>query len=240
VGPPDAAGDADVETVLPELRAADLRERALSERMLSMLSPLDGRSETAAAVRRFQQIGTCLERVPLSGVKKLKTSEYKAEGRFPVVDQGQSKVAGWTDDESAVIHTPLPVVVFGDHTRTLKYMDTPFARGADGTQILRPTDDIDPRYFYFACASVDLPSRGYNRHFTLLKEQEIPVPDEADKQKDIAAALSLVEDAVEASRERLRLLEQLNQLLLRKLTRGDVSLSDLDLSAIAAEEGTPS
>ena len=104
-------------------------------------------------------------------------------------------IAGWTDDDSGLISVDLPLIVFGDHTRTFKYVEFPFVRGADGTQLLKPKDWIDPLYFYFACKALNLPSRGYNRHFKLLKEMEIRTPPLPD-QREIGRILQQVEGGI--------------------------------------------
>ena len=51
--------------------------------------------------------------------KKLNKSEFSEAGKFPVIDQGQSSIAGYCDDASMLCVSPLPVVVFGDHTRAV-------------------------------------------------------------------------------------------------------------------------
>src|SRR5256885_724724 len=121
-------------------------------------------------------VAECLLPVSVTGKTKIQARNYKPSGRFPVIDQGQEQIAGWTDDDSALINTPLPLIVFGDHTRAFKFVDVPFARGADGTQLLRPRQGIDPLFFFYACRAIDLAARGYNRHFTILKEKEIAFP----------------------------------------------------------------
>jgi type I restriction enzyme S subunit len=107
--------------------------------------------------------------------KKLKTSEIKEEGRFPVVDQGQTHIAGYSDDESLLLNIPGPVVVFGDHTKARKYIDFDFIAGADGTKILCPIA-IYPRYFYLHILNYDLESRGYARHFKILNDNLFATP----------------------------------------------------------------
>lgn len=132
---------------------------------------------------------------------KLQARDYRPRGKFPVIDQGQSDIAGWTDDETLVIDTGFPYVVFGDHTRAFKYVDQPFVLGADGTQLLKPSREYCPRFFYYACLHLDLPSRGYNRHFSFLKEKSLPLP-EMDEQEKIAAVLWKLQRAI-ATQERL-------------------------------------
>lgn len=166
-------------------------------------------------------VGDCLVPVPLAGKSKVQSRDYKPVGRFPVIDQGQEQVAGWTDDENAVIDAPLPLVVFGDHTRAFKFVEEPFARGADGTQLLRPKSEIDPLFFFYACRAIDLPARGYNRHFTVLKEKELFYPKDHDEQKAIASVLHQSESALQKQSELLQVLQELKQATMCELfTRG--------------------
>jgi type I restriction enzyme S subunit len=118
-------------------------------------------------------VADCLVPTSFRSKRQIQTREYQTRGRFPIIDQGQAAIAGWTDDEYAVIDSPLPVVVFGDHSRTLKFIDRPFARGADGTQVMVPTAGIEPLFFYYACKFIDVPARGYNRHFGQLKPESV-------------------------------------------------------------------
>ena len=148
-------------------------------------------------------VGNCLEPLALQKTRKVLSRDYKSSGSFPIVDQGQRLIAGWTDDEAGLISTHLPVVVFGDHTRAFKYVDFPFVRGADGTQVLKPKAGIDPLFFYYACRAIELPSRGYNRHFKTLREQEIPTPP-LQEQRSIAQALRRIDDALSIQDKQLQ------------------------------------
>lgn len=166
-------------------------------------------------------VADCLVPVPTAGRTKVQTRDYKPAGRFPVIDQGQEQIAGWTDDESAVIDSPLPLIVFGDHTRAFKFVDRPFARGADGTQLLRPKASIDPLFFFYACRAIDLPARGYNRHFTVLKEKELSYPVDANEQQSVAGVLHKAELALQQQTTLLDNLQELKRAAMRELfTRG--------------------
>jgi len=166
-------------------------------------------------------LADCLVPVSVTGKAKIQSRDYKRSGRFPVIDQGQEPIAGWTDDESAVIDTPLPLIVFGDHTRVFKFLDAPFARGADGTQLLCPKPGIDPLFFFYACRAIDLPARGYNRHFTVLKEKELSYPSSDGEQKAIAAVLRQTESALVQQSSLLDTLQELKRATMRELfTRG--------------------
>ncbi|MGN7875280.1 restriction endonuclease subunit S [Roseateles sp. 22389] len=162
-------------------------------------------------------VADCLVPTSFRSKRQIQTREYQTRGRFPIIDQGQAAIAGWTDDESAVIDSPLPVVVFGDHSRTLKFIDRPFARGADGTQVMVPTAGIEPLFFYYACKFIDVPARGYNRHFGQLKESSFNYPEDPAVQRKIAKCLSLVESAISAEEIRLKKIAELRLAVMAEL-----------------------
>jgi type I restriction enzyme S subunit len=169
---------------------------------------------------RIESVEECLNRLSLGAVTKLRTQDYRESGLYPIIDQGQALIAGWTNDDSGLLSTDLPMVVFGDHTRVFKYVDFPFVRGADGTQILKPKAGMDPLFFYYACRAINLPSRGYNRHFKALKEQQIPIPP-VEEQRAISLVLKLVDDALSLQDEKLRASENVKRAAMHALfTRG--------------------
>ncbi|MBW8458129.1 MAG: restriction endonuclease subunit S [Thiobacillus sp.] len=138
-------------------------------------------------------------------------------GRFPVVDQGQKFVAGYCDDESKIIDFDLPLIIFGDHTRCFKYVDFPFVLGADGTKVLLPNKKLyDARFYYFALLALEIPSRGYNRHFTILNERSLPLPP-LPEQRKIAHILSTVQRAIEAQERIIQTTTELKKALMHKL-----------------------
>jgi type I restriction enzyme S subunit len=120
--------------------------------------------------------------------ESLKQKDYLSSGKFPVVDQGQELIGGFTNDQHLVRDFQTPVIVFGDHTRCVKYVDFPFASGADGTKILVPKKGVDPRYAYFQLLSIELPTKGYARHFGELSKHSFVLPP-LQEQKRIVALL---------------------------------------------------
>jgi Restriction endonuclease S subunits len=148
---------------------------------------------------------------------QIPAKEIAEVGRFPVVDQGQKFVAGYCDDESKVIDFDLPLIIFGDHTRCFKYVDFPFVLGADGTKVLLPNKKLyDPKFYYFALLALEIPSRGYNRHFTILSERSLPLPP-LPEQKKIAHILSTVQRAIEAQERIIQTTTELKTALMHKL-----------------------
>ena len=70
---------------------------------------------------------------------KIPTNEYLSNGLYQIIDQGQSDIAGYSNNETG-LYTDVPVIVFGDHTRILKYIDKPLFLGADGVKLLKVKD----------------------------------------------------------------------------------------------------
>jgi len=122
-----------------------------------------------------------------SSSRKLARSQYCATGRFPVVDQGEQEVGGFTDDESLVHPGPVPVLVFGDHTRSIKFIATRFVQGADGVKVLAPSPHVAPKYTFWAMKHATIPNRGYARHFALLRELSFPLPPLPEQHRIVAA-----------------------------------------------------
>ena len=120
--------------------------------------------------------------------RRMKQRDYQEGGAIPVIDQGQEFVGGYTDDQQMAYDGELPVVLFGDHTRSVKFVDQPFAVGADGIKIFRPAQGLLPKYFYYWMKSARLPDRGYGRHYQFLRKLSVPVP-HPDEQRRIVAEL---------------------------------------------------
>jgi type I restriction enzyme S subunit len=160
-------------------------------------------------------VAAALAKAPSLKGHQVLASEIVESGEVPVVDQGQSYIAGYTDAADRAIAEDLPLVVFGDHTRSVKYVDFPFVAGADGTRLLKPRDDLfNRRFFYYALLAAPVPSRGYNRHFTLLKELRIPRPPK-EEQVLIVSALTVAEAAVSKHEHLTQLLGELKRAALK-------------------------
>lgn len=122
-------------------------------------------------------IGDILDKYPTT--KRFDTSEYLNEGLHPIIDQGDSYIVGFTNETVNVLHK-YPAVLFGDHSTRVKFIDFPFGRGADGTQILySKSSKISQWYLYLFVSSLSIPNPGYSRHFKYLKEMLIIVPSQA-------------------------------------------------------------
>ena len=148
---------------------------------------------------------------------QIPSKDIAPTGKYPVVDQGQDFISGYCDDKERLIDFDLPLIIFGDHTRCFKYVNFPFVLGADGTKVLAPNRNLfDPKFYYFALMALELPSRGYNRHFKFLKEQRLPLPP-LPEQRKIAAVLSTVQIAIEQQEQIIQTTTELKKTLMQKL-----------------------
>ena len=119
-------------------------------------------------------IGDILDKYPAT--KRYETKEYLPQGKYPIIDQGDSYIVGFTNERENLL-VRHPAVLFGDHSTKVKFLDFDFARGADGTQILYSSiPEVSPYYLYLALKSMSIPNPGYSRHFKYLKEMPIITP----------------------------------------------------------------
>ena len=155
-------------------------------------------------IKSFDEV---FEDVTKLGVK-IKTDEYHPIGKYQIIDQGQEAVAGYSDLEDGVFEN-VPAIVFGDHTRIVKYVDQPFFLGADGVKVLRSRfKDANYRYLYYALKSVKIPNTGYNRHFKWLKEAKIYYPN-SEEQAKIVLILDEISSVIEHRQRQLQKLDEL-------------------------------
>lgn len=113
--------------------------------------------------------------------KKVKTGETQSEGKFPVVDQGRAFISGFLDDKNLVVHDDKPLIIFGDHTREIKWIDFPFIPGADGVKIFKPNPQLNSRFLYFFLRNLPIESKGYARHFKIVKDADYWIPPLAEQ-----------------------------------------------------------
>ena len=114
------------------------------------------------AVWQTRTFEECIEKVTYTS--KIQRKDFLTEGAFPIVSQEEAFTNGFWDDEADVFTVDCPIVVFGDHTKVLKYVDFDFVLGADGVKVLGPRDFLLPKYFYHHLQTANLDSLGYARH----------------------------------------------------------------------------
>lgn len=147
-----------------------------------------------------------------SKATKIKKEDYLVSGLFPIIDQGKEYIAGYTFNKEG-LYSNSPIIIFGDHTRALKYINYPLYIGADGVKLLKnrfPEGEVITKYIYYYLCTVNIPDTGYNRHFKYLKEIVFPIPN-VNIQKQIVAILEKAQELIIKRKVQIEALDQLTQ-----------------------------
>ena len=129
-----------------------------------------------------------VRKVSIPAQKKIKQKDYLHKGAYPVIDQGHELIGGYTDDPSKLVRCRLPVIVFGDHTKAVKYITFPFAAGADGIKVLEVAEGIDPRFLFYATKylTYKIENKGYARHYQFVEKKGVSIPELPEQQRIVA------------------------------------------------------
>lgn len=117
---------------------------------------------------------------------KVQSKLYKDKGKYPIISQEDIFISGYWDDANDVYYVKHPIVIFGDHTKVVKYVNFDFVLGADGVKILDPTEDISAKFLYYWVQYVPLRNLGYARHYKLLSQKTIYFPDKSEQERIVA------------------------------------------------------
>ena len=117
---------------------------------------------------------------------KIQRKDFLSEGTYPVISQEEDFINGYWNNEADLFKVEAPVIIFGDHTKILKYVNFDFVLGADGVKILPPLDFLEPKFFFYQLQTANLESLGYARHYKLLKELKIVYPSRTEQQRIVA------------------------------------------------------
>jgi type I restriction enzyme S subunit len=165
----------------------------------------------------------CIERVACN--TKIQRKDYLSEGPYPIVSQEDAFINGFWDKKEDLLAVDSPVVVFGDHTRTLKYIDFDFVLGADGVKVLKPKPFLYPKFFYYQLQTAKLDSLGYARHYRLLKESSVWYPPITEQRRIVAILDRIHEQTFHLEslyQQKLTALDELKQSLLHQAFNGDL------------------
>ena len=150
-------------------------------------------------------------------VGKLETEQYQSQGKYPIIDQSKTFIAGYSDLDIMVFKGSLPVIVFGDHTTIVKFVDFPFILGADGTKIIKANDEkVTTKFLFYAIKNLHIIPQGYRRHFSILKELEIP-SFSIEKQNECVSRWDKLEELSNGIIQQIELSQQIKQELIKKV-----------------------
>ena len=148
--------------------------------------------------------------------RKIKKEDYLQTGQYPIIDQGQEQIAGFSNEKEGLF-VEVPAIIFGDHTRIIKIIDKPFFLGADGVKVLRcKKDNANYKYLYYALKNARIPNTGYNRHYKWLKEIEIIYHD-IIQQDNIVSVLDNLYKVIKNRKHQLKKYDDLIKSRLNKI-----------------------
>lgn len=182
-----------------------------------------------------------VKKVSVPADKKIKQKEYLDKGLLPIIDQGHSLIGGYTDDSTKAIVCDYPVIVFGDHTKCVKFITFPFAPGADGIKVLQPKKEILPKYLYYGTQYLTfrIEDKGYARHYQHIEKKELTIPPLPEQERIVARIEELfseLDKAVETLKTTKQQLAIYRQAVLKEAFEGKytdsipqkyVSISDI-------------
>lgn len=165
---------------------------------------------------------------------KVKQREYLQKGLYPVIDQGQELIGGYIDDEEKIVECNLPVIVFGDHTKIVKYINFKFVPGADGTKILEPKRMVEPKYLYYVTKFVakKIEDRGYARHYQYLRKESVfvaPAPEQRAIVAKIEELFSELDSGIDSLNKAKKQLEVYRQAVLKVAFEGELTKAEVKI-----------
>jgi type I restriction enzyme S subunit len=220
----------DADRLINALEALMVKKQAIKQGIAQQLLSGRVRLPQFGEPWTWQAFGEVMGRINPKSSQVL-ASTYRNVGLVPVIDQGQTRIIGYTDDLDAAFDPgPGGVIVFGDHTCITKFVDFRFAVGADGTQLVRAKSPHSTRFFAYALEADPVISTGYNRHFKFLRERVLPVPPR-DEQDAIVAVLADADAETDLLKQRLVKAKAIKEGMAQQLLTGRVRL--LELEAVA-------
>jgi type I restriction enzyme, S subunit len=217
-----AAALTDVDALLTGLDRLIAKKRDLKQAAMQQL--LTGQTRLPGFYGKWEVMPFAAVLVRLNAkAHQIQASDYRTTGRFPVVDQGKESVVGFSDKQEC-FRCPIDgVIVFGDHTCFVKFIDFDFLVGADGTQVLQGKTGQSTRFHAFQLQYRGVEPTGYNRHFKFVKERVFIVPSLAE-QIAIATVLSDMDAELSALEARRTKTHALKQAMMQELLTGKTRL----------------
>ena len=225
----------DVDQLLGSLEKLIAKKRAIKQAAMQQLLTGKTRLPDFSGEWETKSFGEVFKR--LNGkAHQIQTSEYSTHGLHPVIDQGQDAIAAFSDRTDKLFECLASgVIVFGDHTRIVKFIDVNFLIGADGTQLLTAQGHAVTKFFFYQLLTKDIPNTGYNRHFKFLQDLTFEVPT-SEEQKAIAAVLFDMDAEIAALEHRRDKARAVKQGMMQQLLTGRVRLVKPTLSQPVAQE----
>lgn len=161
-----------------------------------------------------EKFSSLFKSIPTKFFQILNT-EINTKGLYNVIDQGQSEIAGFSDEKTKLF-IDVPVIIYGDHTTIVKYREEPFIVGADGTKIIKTVSKNSLKYLFFSLCHFNIQAQGYKRHFSLLKDLVLPIPT-LEEQNKIASFLDSIDIKIRLEQKKLNQFKKQKQAFMQQM-----------------------
>ena len=209
-------------------RVIELKEKRLAEKQRQkkylMQQLLTGKKRLPGFIGKWKTFGFNEIFITISTKgHQINKAEYETKGRYPVIDQGRQMIAGYSNKAEKALMCPKEgVIVFGDHTREIKFVNFNFIVGADGTQLLSAkSKNAAIKYLFYYLSNKDIHSDGYSRHFKYVKEFTYRLPP-LGEQTAIAEVLSAADHEIDLLQQDIEQEKQKKKALMQLLLTGIV------------------
>lgn len=190
-----------------------------------------------------------VRKISVPSDKKIKQKAYLKAGSLPVIDQGHSLIGGYTNDITKAIECDYPVIVFGDHTKCVKFITFPFAPGADGIKVLGPKQGVLPKYLYYGTQYLTfrIENKGYARHYQHIEKKELAVPPVPEQERIVSRIEELFSNLdasvaeLQTAKEKLKVYRQavLKEAFDRVANYPQMTIQDICDSIVDCPHSTP-
>lgn len=115
----------------------------------------------------------------------VKSTNYKAQYKIPVLTAGKSFIIGYTN-ESEGVFTDVPVIIFDDFTTDSKFVDFPFKVKSSAMKILHVNEDVNIQYVYWFMSITRLIGDTHKRYWiSEYSKLHIPIPPRKEQDRII-------------------------------------------------------
>ena len=138
------------------------------------------------------------------------------QGDYPVLTANKSFLLGYTND-SKVIYSNVPAIIFDDFTLESRYIEKPFSVRSSAVKILNVKDNNSLFFVFCLLQQCEFTLLGHARHYVrVVQNTSVPVP-EIPEQKKIASLLSSVDETLALCQRKLELLTQAKKALMQQI-----------------------
>lgn len=157
-----------------------------------------------------KEFNNCLKKVIYTS--KIKNNKYLTKGVYPIISQEKNTINGYWNKKEDLFEITKPVIIFGDHTKIIKYIDFNFVLGADGVKILDAKDFLNSKYLFYFLNSITLENLGYARHYRLLKKILVPIPSLSEQQQIVTKLDSIYSDCQKLKNDYQKIVDNCEEL----------------------------